>query len=158
MVANPALGLPKEVLENAMDYFEKNCKNSKKMVDEAKNYIPGGAQHNLAFNYPYPIVFDKAEGAYLYDIDGNKYIDFLQAGGPTVLGSNPKEVREKTIDLLNSCGPSTGLFHEYEYKLARLICENIPSVEKFRMLNSGSESVIAAVQGCKTGNEKEKDH
>lgn len=87
LVANPALGLPKEVLENAMDYFDKNCKNSEKMVKEAKNYIPGGAQHNLAFNYPYPIVFDKAEGAYLYDIDGNKYIDFLQAGGPTVLGS-----------------------------------------------------------------------
>jgi len=156
LVANPALGLPKEVLANAMDYFDKNCKNSKKMVDEAKNYIPGGAQHNLAFNYPYPIVFDKAEGAYLYDIDGNKYIDFLQAGGPTVLGSNPKEVREKTIDLLNSCGPSTGLFHEYEYKLARLICENIPSVEKFRMLNSGSESVIAAVRVARLATKKKK--
>ena len=156
LVANPALGLPKEVLANAMDFFDKNCKNSKKMVDKAKNYIPGGAQHNLAFNYPYPIVFDKAEGAYLYDIDGNKYIDFLQAGGPTVLGSNPKEVREKTIDLLNSCGPSTGLFHEYEYKLARLICENIPSVEKFRMLNSGSEAVIAAVRVARLATKKKK--
>ena len=47
----------------------------------------------------------------LYDIDGNEYFDFLQAGGPTVLGSNPKEVREQVIDLLNTCGPSTGLFH-----------------------------------------------
>ena len=53
-------------------------------------------------------------GPYLYDIDGNRYYDFLQAGGPTVLGSNPISVREKVIELLNDCGPSTGLFHEYE--------------------------------------------
>ena len=52
------------------------------------------------------------------DLDGNEYLDFLQAGGPTVLGSNPSSVREKVIELLETCGPSTGLFHEYEYKMA----------------------------------------
>ena len=52
------------------------------------SYIPGGVQHNLAFNYPFPIAIEKADGAYLWDADGNRYIDFLQAGGPTVLGSN----------------------------------------------------------------------
>ncbi len=156
LVSKPAIGLPKEYLSEVLSYFSSNCKGSEEMVKEAKNFIPGGAQHNLAFNYPYPIVFNKAEGAYLYDIDGNKYIDFLQAGGPTVLGSNPPEVREKTTGLLNTCGPSTGLFHEYEYKLARLICENIPSVEKFRMLNSGSESVIAAVRVARLATGKKK--
>lgn len=156
LVENPALGLSKENLDMAMGYFENNCKKSKEMVAEAKKYIPGGVQHNLAFNYPYPIVFNKAEGAYLYDIDGNSYIDFLQAGGPTVLGSNPKEVREKTIELLNTCGPSTGLFHEYEYKLAKLICDYFPSVDKFRMLNSGSEAVIAAVRVARLATKKKK--
>ena len=43
----------------------------------------GGVQHNLAFNYPFPLVIEKAQGAYLYDIDGNRYVDYLQAGGPT---------------------------------------------------------------------------
>lgn len=156
LVANPAIGLSKESIEKALDYFEKNCKKSKEMVTEAKNYIPGGVQHNLAFNYPYPIVFNKAQGAYLYDIDGNTYIDFLQAGGPTVLGSNPIEVREKTIELLNSCGPSTGLFHEYEYKLAKLVCDYIPSVDKFRMLNSGSEAAIGAVRVARLATKKKK--
>ena len=143
-------------MEEVLAYYEDKCKKSKAMVTEAKKYIPGGVQHNLAFNYPYPVVFEKAEGAYLYDIDGNKYTDFLQAGGPTVLGSNPKEVKEKTIELINNCGPSTGLFHEYEYKLAKIICDYMPSVEKFRMLNSGSESVIAAVRVARlaTGNKK----
>ncbi len=107
------------------------------MIQEAKKYIPGGVQHNLAFNHPFPLVFTKAEGAYLEDLDGNRYFDFLQAGGPTVLGSNPPEVREKVIELLNTCGPSTGLFHEYEYHIAKLVTELIPSVTWLRLLNSG---------------------
>ena len=101
------------------EYYNKKCLKSKAQIEEARQIIPGGVQHNLAFNYPFPLVFTKAEGAYLYDVDGNKYFDFLQAGGPTVLGSNPKAVREQVIDLLNTCGPSTGLFHEFEYKLAK---------------------------------------
>ena len=51
-------------------------------------------------------------------IDGHTYSDLLQVGGPTVLGSNPAEVREKIHSLLDECGPSTGLFHESEYRLA----------------------------------------
>lgn len=76
----------------------------------------------------------------------NKYYDFLQAGGPTVLGSNPKVVRDQVIELLNTCGPSTGLFHEFEYKLAKKVCDSVPNVEMFRMLNSGSEACMAAVR------------
>ncbi|MBS5873789.1 MAG: aminotransferase class III-fold pyridoxal phosphate-dependent enzyme [Clostridiales bacterium] len=116
------------------------------MIEEAKTVIPGGVQHNLAFNHPFPLVFTKADGAYLYDIDGNQYYDFLQAGGPTVLGSNPKVVRDQVIELLNTCGPSTGLFHEFEYKLAKKVCDSVPNVEMFRMLNSGSEACMAAVR------------
>ncbi|HWQ29682.1 MAG TPA: aminotransferase class III-fold pyridoxal phosphate-dependent enzyme, partial [Negativicutes bacterium] len=111
-----------------------------------REVIPGGVQHNLAFNYPFPLVFVKAEGAYLYDIDGNRYYDFLQAGGPTVLGSNPPEVREKVLELLNDCGPSTGLFHEYEYKLAKKVSECMKTVEMFRMLGSGTEACMAAIR------------
>ena len=80
----------------------------------------------------------------------------MQAGGPTVLGSNYPLVREKAIELINECGPSTGLLHEYEYKLAELICRNIPSVERFRMLGSGTEAVMGALRlaRIKTGNKK----
>ena len=115
-------------------------------VDEARALIPGGVQHNLAFNYPFPLAFTKAEGAYLYDADGNKYFDFLQAGGPTVLGSNPKVVRDQVIDLLNTCGPSTGLFHEYEYKLAKKISDSVETVQMFRMQGSGTEACMTAVR------------
>ncbi|MDO5452648.1 MAG: aminotransferase class III-fold pyridoxal phosphate-dependent enzyme, partial [Eubacteriales bacterium] len=88
----------------------------------------------------------KAEGAKLYDIDGNEYYDLLQAGGPTILGSNDPVVREAVIDLLNTCGPSTGLFHEYEYKLGKKIADSVPSVDMFRMLGSGTEACMCAVR------------
>lgn len=136
------------------EYYEKKCQKSKEMIEEAKKVIPGGVQHNLAFNHPFPLVFTKASGAKLYDIDGNEYYDFLQAGGPTVLGSNPPEVREKVIELLNTCGPSTGLFHEFEYKLAKKVTELIPSVEMFRMLGSGTEACMAAVRVARLATKK----
>ena len=155
LIKSPIYGvLPDALAEYESEYFEKKCSRSKAEISEAKNIIPGGVQHNLAFNYPFPIVITKADGAKLYDIDGNEYYDLLQAGGPTVLGSNPECIREKVIDLLNTCGPSTGLFHEYEYKLAKKISDLVPSVEMFRMLGSGTEAdmVAARVARLKTGN------
>ncbi len=130
------------------------------MTNTAKQYIPpGGVQHNLAFNHPFPLAMTKAEGAYLYDVDGNRYIDFLQAGGPpTLLGSNYAPVKEKVIELLNECGPPvTGLFHEYEFKLAEFICKHMPAVEMFRMLGSGTEANIAAIRLARTHTDK-KNH
>ena len=155
LIRQPVWGVrPEELEKYEEEYFEAKCRGSKERIDEAKSIIPGGVQHNLAFNYPFPIVMTKAEGAKLWDIDGNEYYDLLQAGGPTVLGSNPPAVREKVIELLETCGPSTGLFHEYEYKLAKKISDLVPSVEMFRMLGSGTEAAMCAarVARLKTGN------
>ena len=147
LIKKPIFSIKKEALDNYVNnYFETKCKKSKEMISQAKEVIPGGVQHNLAFNYPFPLVMVKAKGAKLYDIDGNEYYDLLQAGGPTLLGSNDDVVRDKVIELLNTCGPSTGLFHEYEYKLANKIKECVPSVEKFRMLGSGTEACMCALR------------
>jgi glutamate-1-semialdehyde 2,1-aminomutase len=156
LVSLPLQHIAPQKMQEYMDFYNQKCPNSKAVYEKAQQYIPGGVQHNLAFNHPFPLAFNKADGAYLYDIDGNSYIDFLQAGGPTVLGSNYASVREKAIALINECGPSTGLLHEYEYKLAELICKHIPSVEKFRMLGSGTEAVMGALRlaRIKTGKKK----
>ena len=129
-----------------LKYYNEKCKASKAIYDEAQNYIPGGVQHNLAFNKPFPVAFKKAKGAYLYDQDGNEYIDFLQAGGPTILGSNFDPVKEAAINLINECGPTTGLLHEAEMLIAKEINKHMPNVEMFRMLGSGTESVMAALR------------
>jgi glutamate-1-semialdehyde 2,1-aminomutase len=156
LVSQPIRPVRREQMQVYLDYFEKRCPKSKALTTEAQKYIPGGVQHNLAFNYPFPIAIEKAEGAYLWDVDGNRYIDFLQAGGPTVLGSNYAPVREKVFELLQSCGPVTGLFHEYELKLAQLINRYMPAVEMFRMLGSGTESVMAAVRAARAYTRKHK--
>jgi glutamate-1-semialdehyde aminotransferase len=154
LVSQPLRPVNREKMKDYLDYFEDKCKRSKELTDEARKYIPGGVQHNLAFNYPFPIAVEKADGAYLWDADGNRYIDFLQAGGPTVLGSNYAPVREKVFETLRSCGPVTGLFHEYELKLAKLIQQYMPSIEMFRMLGSGTEGVMAAIRAARTFTKK----
>lgn len=147
LTSKPIYNVSKDYYDNVvMDYYNNKCKKSKEITDEAKKYIPGGVQHNLAFNKPFPICITKAEGAYLYDMDGNSYIDFLQAGGPTVLGSNFPAVKDEAIKLIQECGPVTGLFHEAELLLAKEINRHMPAVEMFRMLGSGTESVMAATR------------
>ncbi len=154
LTSKPIYCISDEALKDTLGYFDNKCAKSKEITTEAKKYIPGGVQHNLAFNFPFPICVDKAEGAYLYDRDGNKYYDFLQAGGPTILGSNYAAVKDQVIKLINECGPVTGLFHEGELMLAKEINKHMPSCEMFRMLGSGTESVMAAIRisRCATGN------
>jgi glutamate-1-semialdehyde 2,1-aminomutase len=154
LVSQPLRHVRREKMQEFLSYFDTQCKRSKELTDEAKKYIPGGVQHNLAFNYPFPIAIEKADGAHLWDADGNQYIDFLQAGGPTVLGSNYAPVREKVFEMLQSCGPVTGLFHEYELKLAQLVNRFMPGVEMFRMLGSGTEGVMAAIRAARAFTKK----
>lgn len=156
LLAQPIRHVNRQAMRGYLDYFDTKCAKSKEMITEAKKYIPGGVQHNLAFNHPFPIVITKAEGAYMYDIDGNEYIDFLQAGGPTILGSNYKQVQEKVIELIKECGPVTGLFHEYELKIAKEINQHMPSIELYRMLGSGTEAVMAAIRIARLATGKKK--
>jgi glutamate-1-semialdehyde 2,1-aminomutase len=156
LLKQPIRPIRRERMQEYLKYFDTQCNHSKALNDEAQKFIPGGVQHNLAFNYPFPIAIERADGAYLWDTDGNCYIDFLQAGGPTMLGNNYRPVRDKVIEMLQTCGPVTGLFHEYELKLAQLINRFMPSVEMFRMLGSGTESVMAAIRGARAFTKKKK--
>jgi glutamate-1-semialdehyde 2,1-aminomutase len=156
LLAQPVRPVKRKAMAEYLNYFDEKCDQSKPVIERAMQFIPGGVQHNLAFNYPFPLVFTKAEGAYLFDKDGNRYIDFIQAGGPTVLGSNYPYVKEKVKELIDDCGPSTGLFHEYELKIAEFICNHFPSVDLFRMLGSGTEAVMAAIRVARLATGKKK--
>ena len=145
-----------KAMEKYLSYFDTKCKKSQTLNQEAKKYIPGGVQHNLAFNYPFPLAIDRAEGPYLYDVDGNRYVDYLQAGGPILLGNNYMPVQEKVIEVIREHGPVTGLFHEYELKLAKIINENMPWVEQYRCFASGSEADMAAIRLARVFTGKKK--
>ena len=146
LLRQPPRGIAPAHMPKIMEYFDKKCKTSQQLAARAKQVIPGGVQHNLAFNYPFPIAAAKVDGAHMWDEDGNRYIDFLQAGGPTVLGSNYAPVREKVDEVIANCGPVTGLLHVSEIQLAEVIRQYMPNVEMFRMLGSGTEAVMGAIR------------
>ena len=154
LVGQPVRGIRHDAMLDVLGYFEHKCAGSRELTDRAKARIPGGVQHNLAFNYPFPLAIDRADGPYLSDRDGNTYIDFLQAGGPTILGSNYAPVNERVAAVVAESGPVTGLFHEYELKLAEAINGFMPHIEMYRSLGSGTEAVMAAVRAARafTGN------
>jgi glutamate-1-semialdehyde 2,1-aminomutase len=152
----PVQSIDSKAMNEYLQYFEQKCQKSKEMITEAKKFIPGGVQHNLAFNHPFPIVIDRADGAYLWDADGNQYIDFLQSGGAIILGNNYQPVKDKVIQLINERGPVTGLFSEFELKLAKEINKHVPSIEMFRMLGSGTESAMAAIRVARLATGKKK--
>jgi len=146
LVKQPIRPLKRDAMQQVLHYFEQRCQGSKRLAEQAKQVIPGGVQHNLAFNYPFPLAIGQASGAHMTDVDGNRYTDFLQAGGPTLLGSNYPDVREKVQALMQTCGPVTGLLHEYEIKLAELVCDAMPGVDMLRMMGSGTEAVMGAIR------------
>lgn len=146
LVKQPIRPIRRDAMGKVLDYFETRCQNSKRLSEQAKQVIPGGVQHNLAFNYPFPLAIREARDAHMADIDGNRYIDFLQAGGPTLLGSNYPSVLVQVQKLLDECGPITGLLHEYEVKLAELVCQVMPGIEMLRMMGSGTEAVMGAIR------------
>jgi glutamate-1-semialdehyde 2,1-aminomutase len=150
LLKQPPRGIAKANMAKVLDYFETKCATSKAWAKRAAEVIPGGVQHNLAFNYPFPIAAAKVDGPYMWDADANRYIDFLQAGGPTLLGSNYLTVREKAHELIDQCGPVTGLLHEYEFKLAEVIRRYMPNIEMFRMLGSGTEACMGAIRLART--------
>ena len=138
--------LKQSAIDRYMNYFETKCAKSKAEMEKAELVIPGGIQHNLANNHPFQLAIEKADGPYLYDIDGNRYIDFLCAGGPTILGNNYPAVKEAAIKQISECGPVSGLYSPYERELAELITKYYPSVEMFRALASGTEADIIAIR------------
>lgn len=121
---------------------------SKALFKEAEHLMPGGvnspvrAFKNIKGN---PIFFEKAKGAYLYDADNNEYIDYIGSWGPMIMGhSNPVivEAIKNQVELGTSYGAPTAL----ESEVARLIKECMPSIEKIRMVNSGTEATMSAIR------------
>ena len=123
-------------------------KKSIELFKEAKLHMPGGvnspvrAFKNINGN---PIFLKKAKGAYLFDADNNKYIDYIGSWGPMIMGhSNPKIVNaiSKQLELGTSYGAPTSI----ESETAKLIKQCVPSIEKIRMVNSGTEATMSAIR------------
>ncbi len=156
IVTNPAIALPREKVKKIFAKYSEQCPRSEEAFDEAKRLIPGGVEHNLSLNKPFPIVMDRAEGCKVFDIDGNEYIDYLMCGGPIILGHNYAPLRDKMVELLQEKGPSHGVTSEWEVKAIKLIQKHMPSIEMFRFFQSGTEADMAALRIARVFTQKEK--
>ena len=92
-----------------------------------------------------PIFFDKAKGAYLFDADGNKYIDFIGSWGPMIMGHSHPDI-VNAIKNQAELGTSYGAPTKLDSDVASLIIESVPSIEKIRMVNSGTEATMSAIR------------
>ena len=156
LVDQPMWQIRPDRMETYLKQYEEKCARSAALVEEARNHIPGAVQHNTAFNYPFPLVINKSGGAYLWDADENRYMDYTASGGAVLLGHGYQKINEKVIELLQECGPATAMFHEYELKLAKLVKKHMPWVEMIRMLGSGTEAVMGALRAARSYTGKAK--
>lgn len=131
---------------------------SLKLFLEAKQLMPGGVNSPVrAFKNikGSPIFFKSAKGPFLHDVDDNKYIDYIGSWGPMIMGHSHEKIIEavkKQVDLGTSYGAPTGL----ETDVAKLIKKAVPSIEKIRMVNSGTEATMSAIRLARGFTNKEK--
>ena len=131
---------------------------SQQLFEEARHYFPGGVNSPVrAFRSVggTPLFITKADGAYVWDADGNKYLDFCGSWGPMILGHNHPEVKAAIIAAVEN-GTSYGAPTIQENELAKLIIQNHRFIEKLRFVSSGTEAVMSAIRLARgfTGRDK----
>ena len=121
---------------------------NKEAFIEAKKYIPGGVNSPVrAFGSVggEPVMIDHAKGAYLYDVQGKKYLDFIQSWGPLIFGHCDKDIEEAIISAVKQ-GVSYGAPSPKETALAKLICDEFKQIDKIRFVSSGTEATMSAIR------------
>jgi len=138
--------VPDRVLAQAMKQFDTKFAKSKKLQTELLQAIPGGIEHTNAIKEPFPVVMQKAKDCFLWDVDGNRFIDYLMASGPIILGHNYPELRDHVIKVIQEQGPATGFMVEAELEAAKKIKQHMRSIEQVRFFQSGTEASMEAMR------------
>ena len=122
--------------------------SSQQLFDRARQHIPGGVNSPVrAFKAVggTPVFIDRSEGAYVFDCEGKRYIDYVLSWGPMIMGHNHPRVREAVIRQSEK-GLSFGAPTELEIELADRICDIMPGMDMVRMVNSGTEATMSAIR------------
>lgn len=131
---------------------------SRRLFKEAKRYIPGGVNSPVRAYRSVggdPLFIEKGRGPYIYDTDGNRYIDFVMSWGALILGHAYPEVVEVIVKAIKK-GTSFGAPTEVETQLARIIVRAFPSIELVRFVNSGTEAVMSAIRLARAYTRRDK--
>lgn len=134
------------------------CFKSKQLFQEGRRFLPGGVNSPVRAYQSVggvPPFIERADGAYIYDADGNCYTDFVGSWGPMILGHNHPAILKAVTDAAQK-GLSFGAATEAEVVMAELLCSLVPSLDMVRMVNSGTEAVMSAIRAARgyTGRNK----
>ena len=144
-----------DFLDKELKEYYRTNKKAKQYYDRACRYLPGGTTRTLSFFQPYPLFIQKGGGCKIFDVDGNERIDFFNNATSLILGhAHPAVV--KAVQERVKLGTAFHAPTLYEVELARLLCERIPSVERIRFMNSGTEAAMMALRAAKAFTGKSK--
>ena len=119
---------------------------SRRQIEAAGRFLPGGVSSNFRLGMlPTPLIIERSDGPYVFDVDGNRLIDYYLGMGPMILGHNPEAVQRAVAAQLDR-GILYGGQSRFEAETAELFCALVPCAEKLRFTSSGSEAVQAALR------------
>ena len=133
-----------------IDEYEKRFNKSRILFDEAKKYLPAGVNSTARAVWsgwdPYPLFVERGEGPRVTDVDGNEFIDYLLGLGPMMLGHRPAVITEAVVKHISEVGTSFALASRQDIEAAKKLTECVPSLERVRLVNSGTEAVLYALR------------
>ncbi|MBW2180534.1 MAG: aspartate aminotransferase family protein [Deltaproteobacteria bacterium] len=142
-------------VEDIQQAYESWTKTSKKLMEPAREYMPGGDTRTTAHYAPYPAFMTRGEGCRLWDADGHEYIDFMNNFTSLILGhANPKVV--SAVNEQISVGTAFAAPTESQVLLAKMIIDRVPSIEQIRFCSCGSEGTMMAARAARAFTGKQK--
>ena len=150
IVNQPIRKFKPEELKGIINRYHKNHPKSKEAYERARKIIPSGVEHNLAFNFPFPLTSKRVYDCYMETVDDVILTDYLMCGGPIILGHQYKPLIDKVVEVIQDSGPSHGITSEYEYLAAEELQKYFPSCEIIRWLQSGTEADMLAIRIART--------
>lgn len=146
LVKQPVYSVPEGLLNAAVEKIRLQTPKSAELYKRARSCIPGGTQHMMTCKNPHSITIRHSQGVEMWDVDDNRYLDYMMTLGPVILGHNYPPLTEKIIDVIRNEGPSTGLASEWEIKGIEQIKKHFRSVDRVRYFQSGTEADMAAAR------------
>ena len=142
-------------ISNELERYLQSTVKSKALWEEAKQYLPGGDSRNSIFWAPYPIFVDHASGCHVVDSDGVDRLDFIGTMTTLVLGHGPKPVLDAVENQMKH-GVVYNAPNAHQIRLAKLLCERIPSFDLVRFTNSGTEATLNTIRAARAVTGKSK--
>jgi len=147
--------MEKRKIQAEIDSYQTKTPKSLEMQRKASRYLPGGSSRGTAYFDPYPHFIERGKGSYVYDVDGNEYLDFMINATSLILGHANRHISAVIKDQIDLGAAYSGPT-ESQINLAEILCTRIPSIDTIRFTNSGTEATMMAIRAARLYTGKEK--